>query len=151
MLRDLVLNFTLILIIVFLVHHYLNQLNNRRELSFTSKVIIGISMSMLGTVLYYLSIVLEDGTVLNFRSVAYLLAAYYGGGGTAFITFVNMDVSAQCGTVALDRELAVCHVRGSVCTHNYAEFQVYSWFCQPLDIRVITADFSLSVDHFSHL
>ncbi|PZT57025.1 hypothetical protein DN757_04025 [Paenibacillus silvae] len=90
MLRDLVLNFTLILIIVFLVHHYLNQLNNRRELSFISKVIIGISMSMLGTVLYYFSIVLEDGTVLNFRSVAYLLAAYYGGGGTAFITFAGL-------------------------------------------------------------
>lgn len=90
MLRDLVLNFTLILIIVFLVHHYLNQLNNRRELSFTSKVIIGISMSMLGTALYYFSIVLEDGTVLNFRSIAYLLAAYYGGGGTAFITFAGL-------------------------------------------------------------
>ncbi|MBU5353277.1 response regulator [Paenibacillus barcinonensis] len=65
-------------------------MNNRRELSFTSKVIIGISMSMLGTALYYFSIVLEDGTVLNFRSIAYLLAAYYGGGGTAFITFAGL-------------------------------------------------------------
>ncbi|MDM5279763.1 response regulator [Paenibacillus silvae] len=47
-------------------------------------------MSMLGTALYYFSIVLEDGTVLNFRSIAYLLAAYYGGGGTAFITFAGL-------------------------------------------------------------
>ncbi|PYE42705.1 PAS domain S-box-containing protein [Paenibacillus barcinonensis] len=90
MLRDLVLNFTLILIIVFLVHHYLNQLSNRQELSFTSKVIIGISMSMLGTALYYFSIVLKDGTILNFRSIVYLLAAYYGGGGTAFITYAGL-------------------------------------------------------------
>lgn len=90
MLRDLVLNFTLILIIVFLVHHYLNQSSNRQQPSFTSRVIIGIAMSMLGTALYYFSIILDDGAMLNFRSVVYLLAAYYGGGGTAFITFAGL-------------------------------------------------------------
>ncbi|MGO4532679.1 response regulator [Paenibacillus sp. 2TAF8] len=75
---------------VFLVHHYLNQSSNRQKPSFTSRLIIGIAMSMLGTALYYFSIILDDGTMLNFRSIAYLLAAYYGGGGTAFITFAGL-------------------------------------------------------------
>ena len=35
-------------------------------------------MSMLGTALYYFSIILDDGTMLNFRSIVYLLASYYG-------------------------------------------------------------------------
>nr|WP_222591868.1 response regulator [Paenibacillus xylanexedens] len=90
MLRDLVLNFTLILIFVFLIHHYLNQSSNRHKPSFTSRLIIGIAMSMLGTALYYFSIILNDGSMLNFRSIVYLLAAYYGGGGTAFITFAGL-------------------------------------------------------------
>ncbi|WP_434753101.1 response regulator [Paenibacillus amylolyticus] len=75
---------------VFLVHHYLNQSSNRQKPSFTSRLIIGIAMSMLGTALYYFSIILDDGTMFNFRSIAYLLAAYYGGGGTAFITFAGL-------------------------------------------------------------
>ncbi|KAA8782997.1 response regulator [Paenibacillus amylolyticus] len=53
-------------------------------------MIIGIAMSMLGTALYYFSIILDDGTMLSFRFIAYLLAAYYGGGGTAFITFAGL-------------------------------------------------------------
>lgn len=90
MLRDLVLNFTLILIFVFLTHHYLNQTNATRSTSITTRIIIGITLSMLGTALYYFSIVLEDGTLLNFRASVYLLAAYFGGTGSAFVTFAFM-------------------------------------------------------------
>ncbi|WP_145146152.1 response regulator [Paenibacillus xylanexedens] len=90
MLRDLVLNFTLILIFVFLIHHYLNQTNATRTSSITTRMIIGIALSMLGTALYYFSIVLSDGTMLNFRASVYLLAAYFGGSASAFITFAFM-------------------------------------------------------------
>lgn len=90
MLRDLVLNFTLILIFVFLIHHYLNHTNATRSTSITTRIIIGITLSMLGTALYYFSIVLEDGTLLNFRASVYLLAAYFGGAGSAFVTFAFM-------------------------------------------------------------
>lgn len=90
MLRDLVLNFTLILIFVFLIHHYLNHTNATRSTSVTTRIIIGITLSMLGTALYYFSIVLEDGTLLNFRASVYLLAAYFGGSGSAFVTFAFM-------------------------------------------------------------
>ncbi|MBT2287132.1 response regulator [Paenibacillus polymyxa] len=90
MLRDLVLNFTLIWIFVFLIHHYLNQTNATRSTSITTRIIIGITLSMLGTALYYFSIVLEDGTLLNFRASVYLLAAYFGGSGSAFVTFAFM-------------------------------------------------------------
>lgn len=90
MLRDLVLNFTLILIFVFLIHHYLNHTNATRSTSITTRIIIGITLSMLGTALYYFSIVLEDGTLLNFRASVYLLAAYFGGSGSAFVTFAFM-------------------------------------------------------------
>ncbi|MEK3706397.1 response regulator [Paenibacillus sp. FSL R7-0198] len=90
LLRDLVLNFTLILIFVFLIHHYLNHTNATRSTSITTRIIIGITLSMLGTALYYFSIVLEDGTLLNFRASVYLLAAYFGGSGSAFVTFAFM-------------------------------------------------------------
>ncbi|WP_458464182.1 response regulator [Paenibacillus sp.] len=90
MLRDLVLNFTLILSFVFLIHHYLNQTSATRTSSITTRMVIGIALSMLGTALYYFSIVLSDGTMLNFRAIVYLLAAYFGGFGTAFATFVCM-------------------------------------------------------------
>ncbi|MCP1182277.1 response regulator [Paenibacillus sp. 1781tsa1] len=90
MLRDLVLNFTLILIFVFLIHHYLNQTNATRSISITTRIIIGITLSMLGTALYYFSIVFDDGTLLNFRASVYLLAAYFGGTGSAFVTFAFM-------------------------------------------------------------
>ncbi len=90
MLRDLVLNFTLILTFIFLIHHYLNHTNATRSTSNTTRIIIGITLSMLGTALYYFSIVLEDGTLLNFRASVYLLAAYFGGSGSAFVTFVFM-------------------------------------------------------------
>jgi len=90
LLRDLVLNFTLILIFVFLIHHYLNHTNATRSTSITTRIIIGVTLSMLGTALYYFSIVLEDGTLLNFRASVYLLAAYFGGSGSAFVTFAFM-------------------------------------------------------------
>lgn len=90
MLRDLVLNYTLILIFVFLIHHYLNQTNATRSSTITTRIIIGITLSMLGTVLYYFYIVLSDGTMLNFRAVVYLLAAYFGGFVSAFATYIGM-------------------------------------------------------------
>lgn len=90
MLRDLVLNFTLILSFLFLIHHYLNHTNATRSTSITTRIIIGVTLSMLGTALYYFSIVLEDGTLLNFRAIVYLLAAYFGGSRSAFVTFAFM-------------------------------------------------------------
>ncbi|MGN7411027.1 response regulator [Paenibacillus sp. SAF-068] len=90
MLRDLVLNYTLILIFVFLIHHYLNQTNATRSSTITTRIIIGITLSMLGTALYYFYIVLSDGTMLNFRAIVYLLAAYFGGFVSAFATYAGM-------------------------------------------------------------
>lgn len=90
MLRDLVLNFTLILSFLFLIHHYLNQTSTTRTSSITTRMIIGIALSMLGTALYYFSIVLSDGTLLNFRAIVYLLAAYFGGFISVFATFAGM-------------------------------------------------------------
>ncbi|PQP83310.1 hypothetical protein C0Q44_00875 [Paenibacillus sp. PCH8] len=90
MLRDLVLNYTLILIFVFLIHHYLNQTSATRTSSITTRIIMGITLSMLGTALYYFSIKLSDGTLMNFRSIVYLLAAYFGGSISVFATFAFM-------------------------------------------------------------
>lgn len=90
MLRDLVLNYTLILIFVFLIHHYLNQTNTTRSSAITTRIIIGIMLSMLGTALYYFSIVFSDGTMLNFRGIVYLLAAYFGGFVSIFATYAGM-------------------------------------------------------------
>lgn len=90
MLRDLVLNFTLILSFIFLIHHYLNQTSTTRTSSMTTRIIIGITLSMLGTALYYFFIMLSDGTMLNFRATVYLLAAYFGGFSSALFTFIFM-------------------------------------------------------------
>ncbi|WFR62870.1 response regulator [Paenibacillus amylolyticus] len=90
MLRDLVLNYSLILIFVFLIHHYLNQTDATRSSTITTRIIIGITLSMLGTVLYYFTIALSDGTMLNFRAIVYLLAAYYGGFVSVFATYAGM-------------------------------------------------------------
>ncbi|MCG7377879.1 response regulator [Paenibacillus sp. ACRSA] len=90
LLRDLVLNITLILIFVFLTHYYLNQTSTKRVSFIVHRMFVGVLYSILGTALYYFSVQISDGSLLNFRASVYFLAAYFGGGLSAFVTFALM-------------------------------------------------------------
>lgn len=90
LLRDLVLNITLILIFVFLTHYYTNQTSTKRVSFIVNRMVVGVLYSVLGTALYYFTIQISDGSLLNFRASVYFLAAYFGGSLSAFVTFAIM-------------------------------------------------------------
>ncbi|WP_222124499.1 response regulator [Paenibacillus xylanexedens] len=90
LLRDLVLNITLILIFVFLTHYYTNQTSTKRVSFIVNRVVVGVLYSILGTALYYFCIQISDGSLLNFRASVYFLAAYFGGSLSAIVTFALM-------------------------------------------------------------
>lgn len=90
LLRDLVLNITLILIFVFLTHYYTNQTSTKRVSFIVNRMVVGVLYSVLGTALYYFTIQISDGSLLNFRASVYFLAAYFGGSLSAFVTFALM-------------------------------------------------------------
>lgn len=117
-------------------------------------------MSMLGTALYYFSIVLDDGTLLNFRSVVYLLAAYYGGGGTAFITFAGLwafRINLGFWPSIENLEYALCElmfVLAAFLNFKYIHHFVYQWLSGSL-LLLVVYQFTMSITHpssslFSH-
>lgn len=92
MLRDLLLNCTLILIFVFLIHAYKSKTDRSRFPAGLNWIVLGMMHAVLGTLLYYSWFGVGDSSIMTFRACVYLLAAYFGGPAAVYTAFVLMSV-----------------------------------------------------------
>lgn len=87
LLRDLIVNFSLITVFVVVVEHFFLVMKLDQRPTWLNKVYIGLAHGALVVVLMNFSIQMAPQVSLNFRGVALLLAAYMGGMLSIFITF----------------------------------------------------------------
>ncbi|MFD0677351.1 MULTISPECIES: response regulator [unclassified Paenibacillus] len=88
MLRDLILNFAIISIFVFLAAPLFFRMKNEAKPNWLYRLYVGAAHGGLGVVLLFFSIKTSESTVLNFRGIAFLLSSFFGGPVSSVITYL---------------------------------------------------------------
>ncbi|WP_127581593.1 response regulator [Paenibacillus koleovorans] len=86
MVKDLLINFALLAVFVFLARQLFTQPAIRRLPEWLYQSTVALVHGIYGTILIYYGVAVSDTHILDFRAVAIILAAYIGGTSSAFLT-----------------------------------------------------------------
>ncbi|MCM2535773.1 hypothetical protein NDK43_30230 [Neobacillus pocheonensis] len=83
-------NVALIMLFLFLTIYFFNKPLN--QLSLKQKILIGLLQGIFGIIVIFIGVKIENKAVLDFRQLAVILAAFYGGFPAAFITGIILGI-----------------------------------------------------------
>ncbi|WP_171656039.1 PAS domain-containing hybrid sensor histidine kinase/response regulator [Paenibacillus foliorum] len=92
MFRDLVLNFAIISLFVFLAAPLFIRKKNAVKPIWLYRLYVGAAHGGLGVVLLFLSVETPKYTFLNLRGIAFLLSSFFGGPVSSFLTFTFVTI-----------------------------------------------------------
>ncbi len=92
MLRDLFINSTILISFIFISSQLFKGNFLNLSLSYKNKFFFGLTQGMLGIILMLFSIQVTSNVIMDFRHIAILLAAFYGGGFAAIIAGITISI-----------------------------------------------------------
>jgi diguanylate cyclase len=92
MLRDLFVNGTILISIIFIISQVFKNNFLNLTVSYKDKFLFGLTQGILGIILMLFTINITTGVILDFRHIAILLAALYGGAFASIIAGITISI-----------------------------------------------------------
>ncbi|WP_449518528.1 GGDEF domain-containing protein [Clostridium sp.] len=92
MLRDIFINGTILISFIFVISQVFKKNFLNLSLSYKNKFFFGLTQGILGIILMLFSIQVSPKVFMDFRHIAILIAALYGGGFSAIITGLTIAI-----------------------------------------------------------